>query len=151
MEGSAGVRRAVLKAIVPAASLLLAFVTLLLGFTGTAWAGGWLKTGDIHTSIRDVGFDAKGNAIAVGIGLDDSDQPLIQEVTRSPGGGWSAPKTIAGPITDNAGNLQLAVNSKGEAVALWSVWEDEGDGSQGDPLLRRVRGLPQEPYAPGRW
>jgi hypothetical protein len=74
----------------------------------------------------DLGFDAKGNAVAVGIG-DVGAQFRYEAVTRAPGGNWSQPDILRDTPTNSPENGRVVVNSWGEAAALWATgpWGDK--------------------------
>jgi hypothetical protein len=71
-----------------------------------------------------VGLDGAGNVLAVS-SLPTNNGTFIQSVTRSSvAKTWNEPTTVAGPSP--AGSLQLAVNARGAAVAMWATSDDQG-------------------------
>jgi hypothetical protein len=109
-------------------SFLLAGATMA-GATGSASAAGWLAPQDVPLSVSDLGFDEDGNAIAVGIGAGASPgaDPVVRAMVRPAGGQWSAPVPVSGSGDGDLDAPQVAVNARGDAVAVWSA----GIGSTG--------------------
>lgn len=79
-----------------------------------------------HTPDPRVKLDARGDAVAVWDAFDGSNNTAVA-ASRPAGGSWPAPgaaETLSGAATIPV-DQQLAVDSQGDAVAVWSV----SDGS----------------------
>jgi hypothetical protein len=100
-------------------------VLLVVGMLSTAVAGasaaGWLAPEDVPLSASDLAFDAQGNAVAVGVGADSGGHPAIVAMTRPFGGQWSDPVPVSGSGDSDAAAPHVAVNARGDAVAVWSA------------------------------
>jgi PKD domain len=76
-----------------------------------------------------VATDAQGDAVAVWA-LDDREHWTIQDAERPTGGGWQAPVDRS-EMDENAYYPQLAMDSRGDAVAVWEVNSGERWSVQG--------------------
>lgn len=87
-----------------------------LASAGGASAAAWLPVQSVPLVASDLGFDAQGNAIAVGVGTDG-----VRTMSRPFGGSWTSglPVTVAGDSAVSA--PRIAVDSDGDAVAVWSA------------------------------
>jgi hypothetical protein len=65
-----------------------------------------------------VAVDGQGNAVAVWPGFDGTSQ-IVQAAARPAGGVWQAPVNLSA-AGQNAGNPQVAVDARGDAVAVWT-------------------------------
>lgn len=92
----------------------------LTGFTGAA-------------SLPQVALDSHGDAIAVWEGWDGSNI-RIQEASRPAGGNFGAPEFLS-PAGDNAGTPQIALDSSGDALAVWRFDGSPASTIQGDHRL----------------
>jgi hypothetical protein len=101
--------------------LVLLVVGMLSAAVGGASAAGWLSPEDVPLSVSDLAFDAQGNATAVGVGADAGGLPAIVAMTRPFGGQWSAPVPVSGSDDTDAAAPHVAVNTRGDAVAVWSA------------------------------
>lgn len=71
-----------------------------------------------YAILPHIGIDAAGNGVAIWEQYDGS-RTVIQATTYSvKTGSWSTPQPISAP-GQNAGESQVTVNSKGDAVAIW--------------------------------
>jgi hypothetical protein len=99
------------------------------------YGGAWsvpthISLAGVSASVPDVGVDAKGGAVAVweqSVGQIYS----VQASTRPAGGAWSTPVAISAPGLDGADFAAVAVDAKGDAVAVWGALDDSGDVIQG--------------------
>src|SRR4051812_34889212 len=89
-----------------------------------------------------IALDDTGNAVAIWQGITDMSNLVIRGATMPSGGSWSAPTTVSGTLPDN--NLSfsqtshsLAVNSGGDAVAVWSTF----NGLSYDIAASRIEAL----------
>jgi PKD domain-containing protein len=93
---------------------------------GGASAAGWLtpvsaSPSGTYLSTLDLGVDAQGNSVAVwGRKLNDRDWGVVA-ATRPVGGQWSAPVDIS-PSDERESTPRVAVNARGDAVAVWNSW-----------------------------
>jgi hypothetical protein len=107
------------------AALFVLLVAGMLSFAaGGASAAGWLTPQDVSVAVGDLGFDAQGNAVGVGIGAGSGAEPVIQATTRPFGGQWSDSVTISPSGDTNVSRPQLAVNPHGDAVAIWAAYDE---------------------------
>lgn len=106
----------------------MVFVLLVVGMLSIAVSGasaaGWLSPQDVSLSVSDLGFDGQGNAIAVGIGADSGGHATILAMDRPFGGQWGDPVPISGSHDSDVQRPQVAVNPDGDAVAVWSAFND---------------------------
>jgi hypothetical protein len=104
------------------------FVLLVAGMLSIAVSGalaaGWLTPENVPLSVSDLGFDAQGNAIAVGVGADSGEHATILAMTRPFGGQWSDSVPVSGSDDSEVYRPQIAVNPHGDAVAVWSAYND---------------------------
>jgi hypothetical protein len=93
--------------------------------TWTAAPGLSVPGGDL--GFLDVAIDPAGRATALWTRhqINTSDY-VIEAVDRSPAGQWGEPVQLS-ESGNNAWSPQLAVDSSGHVVAVWSRWTDEGD------------------------
>jgi len=104
-------------------------------------AGGrWSPVADLtgigpDTRSPQVAMDGKGNAVALwrsepaGFGPPAFFGSAMQTATRPAGGAWSAPQTISNPTEFAKGIPDLAVNVRGDAVAIWYGSSGNTNGS----------------------
>jgi hypothetical protein len=96
---------------------------LLLPATPAMAAPAWVAPVDLTAagvSIRTapgVAVDSGGDAVAVWKGYDGADE-VIEAASRPAGGSWQAPVELSGSGHD-ASEPQVAVDSGGDAVAVW--------------------------------
>ena len=69
-----------------------------------------------------VAMDAAGNAVVVWRTSNGSDE-VIQSASRPAGGEWGSGVTISGKGHDSS-SPALAMNARGDAVAVWRVYEE---------------------------
>jgi hypothetical protein len=96
---------------------------LLLPATPAMAAPAWVAPVDLTAagvSVRtapQVAVDSGGDAVAVWKGYDGGDE-VIEAASRPAGGSWQAPVELSGSGYD-ASEPQVAVDSGGDAVAVW--------------------------------
>jgi hypothetical protein len=97
-------------------------------------------TGPIGNPSPQVAIDPKGNAVVIWSQFEGTSQSAIQAAHKPFDGYWSSPETlsIGGGFNSDS---QLAVDSSGNAVA---VWTQENEGNE---TLIQVATLPLE----GKW
>lgn len=100
--------------------LLLTFALVLP--SAPASASGWLAPVTLsdagqHADEPQVAVDADGDAVAVWLRSDGS-HARIQAATRPAGGAWTTPVTLS-DAGQNADDPQVAVDTDGDAVAIW--------------------------------
>lgn len=83
---------------------------------------GWTAPITISTQGQDsyipqVAVDAAGNAIVIWVGFDGVNY-VAQAATFTAGGSWSAPVILSQDGAD-VNNVSIAINSAGNAVAVW--------------------------------
>ncbi len=103
---------------------LLLVAGMLSTTVGSASAAGWLAPQNVPLAVGDLGFDEDGNAIAVGIGANSGGDAIIRAMTRTVGGQWSASVPVSSSGDSAVQRPQLAVNADGDAVAVWSAFND---------------------------
>jgi hypothetical protein len=129
------------------AATLLVLSALPAG--ASASTGSWLAGSSLDSSGVDctsaggktssVAFDGSGNAYAVwvrdeGGAAGNSYNPTDFDITfskRAPGGSWSTPQVVAQIPTSFcgfSGSVRIAVDSSGDAVIAWTVF-DSGNGT----------------------
>jgi hypothetical protein len=92
---------------------------------GGSWSGSQkISRPDTSDYAPSVGFDSHGNAVAIWESIDGTEYP-IESATRPRNGGWSA---VANVSDDGMVDEQpdLAVDSVGNAVAVWRALEEGG-------------------------
>lgn len=105
------------RRIVPFALIAGTVVTpAALASAGGASAAAWLPVQDLTLAASDLGFDAQGNAVAVGPGTGG---PRV--TTRPFGGSWSLASTIPVSGDSQVSSPRVAVDADGDAVAVWSA------------------------------
>lgn len=78
-----------------------------------------------HTASEPgVAFDSDGNAVAIWDAPVGGGEEAIQATSRAAGGAWQAPADIA-QVAQEAHSLQLAVDSHGDALAVWDLFSGE--------------------------
>jgi hypothetical protein len=97
---------------------------LLPAVAGAAWSGAV----DLSAPGQDafgpqVALDASGNAVTVWNRYDGGTS-IVQAASRPTGGNWSSPANLS-PPGQHASEQQVALDPKGDAVAVW----DRYDGS----------------------
>lgn len=97
--------------------LVLLVAGVLSTTVGGASAAGWLPPDSVPLAATDVGFDALGNAVAVGIGGDPAS---VRATDRTPGSSWSASVVLSGSDS-NVRAPRVAVDPVGNAVAVWAA------------------------------
>jgi hypothetical protein len=120
---------------------ILAFAFALLPAMSAMAASGWLPSLPVsdsdYGSSHDVAMDSAGNVFAVW----RASQPGSNEVMfsmRPAGGGFSTPQPLT--AAGVAGfNPQIAVNSRGDAIATWT-FQDRGADTQGVQAAFRPAG-----------
>jgi hypothetical protein len=113
------------------------------GERGDIWSNcytrrdGWSFARSIETSLRDattpqVAVDARGNAVAV---WEQSDgmRYAIWSNRYTPSAGWGVAERIEAEQADDATNPQVAVDARGNAVAVW----EQSDGTRFDVWSNR--------------
>jgi hypothetical protein len=108
----------------PALLSLLLVAGMLSTTISSASAASWLAPQNVPLSVGDLGFDEDGNAIAVGIGASSGGDAIIRAMVRPFGGQWSASVPVSGSGDSEVQRPQLAVNAHGDAVAVWSAYDD---------------------------
>ena len=96
----------------------------------------------------EVAFDSAGNAIAVWVRFNGANF-IVQAAARPAGGGWSLPQDLSATGGDSA-NPQIALDSAGNAVAVWE--RSEGANVKIQTAVRPAGGAwsaPQDLSAPG--
>ncbi len=88
----------------------------------------WLSPSDLSPAVRKaelphVAIDGSGNAIAIWSTFDSAGHDL-QTATRAAGGSWSAPTDLSAP-GQYVSHPQMAVNERGDAVAIWELGEED--------------------------
>lgn len=81
-----------------------------------ASAAGWLPPQSVPLVASDLGFDAQGNAVAVGAGADG-----LRATTRPFGSSWLSASTVPVSGDSQVSAPHVAVDSDGDAVAVWSA------------------------------
>jgi hypothetical protein len=102
---------------------MLVVVGLLSTAVSGASAAGWLAPQEVSVAVRDLGFDAQGNAVAVGIGAGSGAEPVIRATTRPFGGQWGASVAISPSGDTEVSRPQVAVDPHGDAVAVWAAYD----------------------------
>jgi len=91
-----------------------------------AWVGPErVDSGDGDASGATVAFDGDGNAIAVWPQFDGARLSIWASRYR-PGLGWSAQEVIDDDVVGDATGPQIAVSPGGDAIAVWSQYDDVG-------------------------
>jgi hypothetical protein len=97
------------------------------------------STGLVFFPVPKVGMDAAGNAVATWVQpVGSPPQPHLFAAHASAAGGvWTAPVDLQSEpsATPYAGEMQLSVNAKGEAVV---AWREEADASSAPGIWARV-------------
>jgi hypothetical protein len=75
---------------------------------------------DQSTRGGDVEIDAQGNAVAVWDRLAPDLSRVVQSAVRVAGEGWQAPVDLSA-AGRNAGGARVAVNARGDAIAVWAT------------------------------
>jgi hypothetical protein len=94
----------------------------------------WQKTENLFTAASDhaenpqVATDSRGNAVAVGLGHNGS-HDTIRAVARPAGESWQAPVTLSEVGAASPPRPQLAMDPRGDAVAVWTSYK--GSGTKG--------------------
>jgi hypothetical protein len=90
-------------------------------------AGGWSTAAQLETHtggdalLPTIAMDRSGNAIAVWQQEDDFIHDNAYAARFTPGGGWSTPQPLQiNSGATSSGGLQVAIDSHGDAWALWS-------------------------------
>lgn len=100
-------------------SKLIALLIILLSWSNV-FAYSWSEE-------QKIGIDAAGNVVALWQTVDSvSGNFVIQAAYLSFGGTWSAPTTLSSSSIESYSPL-LAVNSRGDAVALWFIDDLSGN------------------------
>lgn len=92
--------------------------------TSPATVERWQPTVDVSPAgdfafAPDVAVDASGNGTAVWVNARGSvGSGIVQSAVRPAGGGWQAPTNLSTAGVDGL-SPQVAVNARGEAVAVW--------------------------------
>jgi len=115
-----------LRALSATALALLALATV--GAASSAAARTWLSPVDLSANWRgpvawtpQVAIDSEGDAVAVWT-LENGGKGIVQSASRPAGGAWSAPVTLSA-TAQRLTNPQVAVDPKGDAVAVWSLFD----------------------------
>lgn len=85
-----------------------------------------------NSDLVDVAVDLSGNAVAVWQGYDGSNY-IIQSSSLPYGGSWSSPSNLSATLQDAQGP-EVAVDSLGNAVAVWSRFDGTDSIIQGATL-----------------
>lgn len=130
---------------------MVAFVVVgaLAPATGGASAAGWLAPVNLSLAANDLGIDERGNALAVGIGAGSGGQAMVRAVSRPLGGQWSGSVAVSGSGDSHVGAPQLAVNPRGDAVAVWSAADAPGADQTVRVATRLVGGTWTAPFELG--
>jgi hypothetical protein len=102
----------------------LLIVGMLSTTAGGASAAGWLAPDNLPLAFNDLGFDEHGNGIAVGVGPDAGGNTTIRATTRPFGGRWSDSVAVSRSGDSDVSDPHVAVNPHGDAVAIWSGYDD---------------------------
>lgn len=100
---------------------LFAFI-MLTQYAEAAWSPPCIL-GVNEARNGSVSVDAQGNAYAIWIS-SAGEANVIQSAILPVGGAWTIPTTLS-PESQNGGNPLIAVDPQGNAVALWTVGEEE--------------------------
>ena len=73
-------------------------------------------------SDPQIAFDGQGNALALWQSFEggDKEEWVLESAFMPIGGTWQAPVTVSAP--DFAGSSHIAVDARGDAVAVWDGW-----------------------------
>ena len=100
---------------------------VLGGGAGSAWAApAWLAPQDLsaagqHAYDPQVAVDGRGNAIAVWR-RSEGTNTIVQAAVRTSGGSFGAPQDLS-TAGQNAYDPQVAVDGRGNAIAVWSRFD----------------------------
>jgi len=100
------------------------------------------KPGHRHVQDPQIAVDPQGEATAIWQRSNGSDL-VVQGATRPPGGSWSAPVEITAGHGQGGQHLRLAVDSWGNATAIWKGY----DSNQGTTFA--IQGAKRPPG--GTW
>ncbi|HEY0279594.1 MAG TPA: hypothetical protein VGC32_15120 [Solirubrobacterales bacterium] len=87
-----------------------------------AWSVPTRLSGDARSAfVPRVAVDARGDAVVVWErnGGKKIGRRVIEAATRPSGGSWTHPPTLLSAATEDASNPQVAVDPRGDAVAVW--------------------------------
>jgi hypothetical protein len=94
-------------------------------FNGTTWGTAELiETGTNDANSPQVSFDGSGNAIAVWLARPDGVYRIWSN--RFNGTSWGNAELIGTGVDSNAGDPQIAVDSSGNAIAVWHQEDTNG-------------------------
>jgi PKD domain len=108
-----------------AALALLAALTGLLVICAPAWAAPtWLPATSLSSPGQDateaqVGVDAQGDSVAIWQRADGSGNNVVQAAVRPAGGAWQSTPTNLASCYFFATVPRVAVDGRGDAVAVW--------------------------------
>jgi hypothetical protein len=137
-----GVDVSVLNRLVPVVAACVLMVAAAVWAAAPAEATPtWLPTATLSLAGADaqyphVAVDGHGNTVAVWRWYDGSNQ-VIQAAHRPAGGSWGLPLTLSDAGQD-AGQPQVAVNERGDAVAVW--WRSDGNNTRVQAARRPAGG-----------
>jgi len=128
--------------------LLFVLVAAMLPATaGNASAAGWLTPDGVPLAVSDLGFDAQGNAVAVGVGADPAGDPMVRAATRALGGRWSDSVPVSHDGDSDVWEPRVAVDPGGDAVAIWSAVDETASRRIVRVASRPAGGAWSEPVA----
>jgi hypothetical protein len=107
---------------------------MLLAAASAGAAPAWLAPVDLSAAGQDayfsqVAFSSQGDAVAVWRRYNGVNY-IVQGAVRPAGGGWQAPVDLSG-AGQNASGQQVAVDSQGNAVAVWQRYNGTNWIAQG--------------------
>jgi hypothetical protein len=126
-------------------------VGLIAASAPAAVAPSWLSPVDISAPSQDfffqpqIALDADGEAVAVWARWEQaSDSSVVEASARPTGGEWAAPIDLSVPGV-NAGSPRLAMDSRGDAVAVWRQSDTLGSAQLAESAVRPAGGVWQAP------
>jgi len=90
-----------------------------------------VKAGE-NAGSASVALDSKGDAVAVWERSNESAY-VVQASERPAGGSWQTPLDLSGPAAEPT-DEQVAIDSQGDAVAVWQFWNGEPHGVQASEM-----------------
>jgi hypothetical protein len=95
-----------------------------------------IETNTGYATIPQVAFDSNGNAIAVWAQRNDPNNNVSIYANRFNGTNWGTAELIETGDAGNAGTPQVAVDSNGNAIAVWRQY----DGTKNNIYANRFNG-----------
>jgi len=114
---------------------------------GSAWgAPVVLSSASAQASVPQVAVDGQGDAVAAWVSLEGGEYSIVAVTRPGLDGAWSAPVTLRKLGTEAATELRpdLAVNTQGDAVAVWQRLKGPSEVSI-EAASRPAGGLWQSP------